>query len=224
MSDDFVNQLTLNFLISKNQLQKLNKKVSETSDMKKIKEINEKKERIKKLFDDLLVCCPPEDLLYEVKLAFDNFVDKSIYYFKAHDNSLVLENERSSNDYIKDDIDYEREERAIENGNYREQNNTDLSEDDNNDDDETEEEMGVHESDILLEEAEIVREVVNHNPVIVNKKYNKHSSSIGVDDIQKLPLDWFQNARQDYKKNQIIPRKKEPTIYGNQNTDIKKKI
>ena len=53
---------------------------------------------------------------------------------------------------------------------------------------------------------------MQHNPVTVHKKYNRKTNSNGVDDIQKLPLDWFQHARQDYKKNKIIPRKKEPTI------------
>jgi len=50
--------------------------------------------------------------------------------------------------------------------------------------------------------------------------------SKGVDDIQKLPLDWFQNIRQNYKKNQIIPMKKEQNIIFTETTfrDIKKKI
>jgi hypothetical protein len=33
--------------------------------------------------------------------------------------------------------------------------------------------------------------------------------SNGVEDIHKLPLDWFNTTRQNYKQNQIIPRKKE---------------
>ena len=94
MSDDLVNQLTLNFLISKNQLQKLNKKVKDNSDQIKVKEIQKYRKRIIALFNNLLDCQPPDDLLFEVKLACDSFIDKSIYYFKAHDNSIQLENER----------------------------------------------------------------------------------------------------------------------------------
>jgi hypothetical protein len=105
MSDDLVNQLTLNFLISKQQLQKLNKKTKETAEQQKIKEIQEYKDRIKLLFNDLLVYQPPEDLLFEVKVAFENFIEKSIYYLKAHDNSEALEIERSEE--IHDDIDFE---------------------------------------------------------------------------------------------------------------------
>ncbi len=31
-------------------------------------------DRIQKLFQDLLVCNPPEDLLYDVKSSFDAFI------------------------------------------------------------------------------------------------------------------------------------------------------
>ena len=122
MSDDLINQLTLNFLISKQQLQKLNKKTKETADQTKLREIEEYNDRIKKLFSDLLVCQPPDDLLFEVKNTFDNFIEKAIYYFKAHDNSEALEIERTTNKTreIYEDIDYEKQEKAIENGNYKE--------------------------------------------------------------------------------------------------------
>ena len=129
MSDDLINQLTLNFLISKNQLQKLNKKVKETSDQIKIREIQEYNCRITTLFNDLLVYQPPDDLLFEVKIAFDNFIDKSIYYFRAHDNNEKLEIKRTTNinnDEILEDFDYEKEEREIEKGNYDKQTNGNL--------------------------------------------------------------------------------------------------
>ena len=121
MTDDLVNQLTLNFLISKQQLQKLNKKTKEVSCKRKIIEIQEYSNRIRTLFADLLVCEPPEDLLFEVKSAFDNFIEKSIYYFKAHDNTENLEKDR--NGEIHDDIDFEKDEREIEKGNYKELSN-----------------------------------------------------------------------------------------------------
>ena len=192
MSNDLVNQLTLNFLISKAQLQKLNKKAKETSDQKRLREIQEYNDRIKNLFCDLLVCQAPDDLLFEVKNTFDNFIDKAIYYFKAHDNNNDLEMERSVND-IKEDIDYEKEAREIENGNY------------------------------LEEGQELEEDKTIHNPVIVKSKYNI-TNSIGVSDIQKLPLNWFENVQQNYKKNQIIPRKKEQIIADSQFSDVKKKI
>ena len=51
-------------------------------------------------------------------------------------------------------------------------------------------------------------------------KYSKYKVSNGVEDIHKLPLDWFNTTRQNYKINQIIPRKKEIII---DNTSIEKK-
>lgn len=250
MSDDLVNQLTLNFLISKQQLQKLNKKVKETSVQTKIRETKEYSERIKILFNDLLVYQPPDDLLYDVKIAFENFINKSIYYFKAHDNSENLENERSQ--IIHEDIDYDKEERNIVNGNYKEQSNDSYDEDiedgynnddeneeqyndynnnDNNDNENENEVENNHENNDENdnENENDYEEITNnkyiqHNPIIVKSKYKIQSASVGVDDIQKLPLDWFQNVRQNYKKNQIIPRKKEATIEETCFRDVKKKI
>jgi len=235
MSDDLVNQLTLNFLISKNQLQKLNKKVKETSDQRRLREMQEYNERIKQLFCDLLVCQAPDDLLFEVKNTFDNFIEKSIYYFRAHDNNKKLEIERNTNlkDDIQEDIDYEREEREIEKGNYDENDEENDEENDDENDEENYENDDENENDDEKENDVDDKEQSNslqtnnpilHEPVIVKSKYKKPSTSVGVDDIQKLPVDWFQNVRQNYKKNQIIPRKKEPTIVEQPLKNVKKKI
>ena len=221
MSEELVNQLTLNFLISKNQLQKLNKKVNENikNNRKTDKEIYN--DRIKKLFNDLLVDQSPNDLLQEVKTGFDFFVDKCIYYFKALDNNELLEKERTS-DYpsdniIHDDIDYEKEERAIERGDYQEKDEDDddedikdeeEDEDEEDDKDDKEEENDEKEDDDKDDELKVQYVTKVQHPVIVKHKYNKKNNSVGVDDIQKLPLDWFQKVRETYKKNQIIPRKK----------------
>ena len=197
MSDDLVNQLTLNFLISKNQLQKLNQKSKELSDQDKIKEKQIYINRIKQLFDDLLVNQPPDDLIFDVKNAFDKFIDRAIYYFKAHDNSNALEFERTTDIY--EDIDFEREEKAIENGNYTERSNED-------DLGQEEEDLGQEEDDLGQEEEDLEQE--EQHPVIVTSKYRTPTHSIGVEDIQKLPVDWFQHVRKKYIKNNIIPRTK----------------
>ena len=234
MSEDLVNQLTLNFLISKNQLQKLNKKVKETTDQTKIREIQEYSDRIKTLFNNLLVCQPPDDLLFEVKNAFDTFIDKSIYYFRAHDNNEALELERTNNairDEIHEDIDYEREEREIEKGNYQERSDfeeDELESEEEDDDENVEEVEEDDELDTNIQELsqpyQIKAKNIVSDHIVVKSKYNKTTNSVGVDDIQKLPLDWFQNVRQNYKKNQIIPRKKEPSIVEANFRDLKKKI
>ena len=233
MSDDLVNQLTLNFLISKNQLQKLNKKVKDNSDQIKVKEIQKYRKRIIALFNNLLDCQPPDDLLFEVKLACDSFIDKSIYYFKAHDNSIQLENERLNEDIIHDDIDFEKEdndkepkftkeeELEEEEAGYEEEEAGYEEEDGEEEDDEEEDdEEEEHEEKKQDEETS----TYNNNNVIVKNKYANSSHSIGVDDIQKLPLNWFQNVRQNYKQNHIIPRKKEVTISEQAFRDVKKKI
>lgn len=179
MSEELVNQLTLNFLISKSQLNKLNKKIKETSDERKIEELNKYRDKIQALFNQLLVLEHPNDLLFDVKNAFDLFVEKSIYYFKSKENE---DDEKEEKQDIKEDIDFEKEINDIDNGNYEEQK------------DDLEEEQ---EDDLEEEQVTIVRE----------KKKRIYSNS--VDDIQKLPLNWFENVRRDYQKNKIIPRKKE---------------
>ena len=118
MSEDLVNQLTLSFLISKKQLQKLNKRLKETTETTRMTDKELYNERIIKLFNDLLVDNPPTNLLQEVKTGFDFFLDKCIYYFKASDNNELLEKERTnindehSHDIIHDDIDYDKKVKA----------------------------------------------------------------------------------------------------------------
>lgn len=192
MSEDIVNQLTLNFLISKTQRHKLNKKVKENANSL----IPDKElygQRLTQLFNDLLVNKPPEMLSEDVKIGFDFFIGKCINYFKAFDNNDLLEKERScecsSNNIICDDIEVEIKTLAIENGNYELGEDTEDNEDYNYTD-------------------HIDTTIEQHCPVTVKKKYKQHTTSVGVDNIQKLPLDWFQNVRENYKKNKIIPRRK----------------
>jgi hypothetical protein len=255
MSEDFVNQLTLNFLISKHQLQKLNKKVKENADTSRKTDKELYGQRITKLFNDLLVNEPPDTLLQEVQIGFDLFMDKCIYYFKAVDNNDLFEKARTddypSDNIIHDDIDYEKEGNSIERGNYKEED----SEEESEDGDSKEEDRGVRGFPVKEEDSEdgdsedgdseelkggikpvkeelkggikpVVEELngdIRGLPVVKHKLYKKNTS-VGVDDIQKLPLDWFQNVKENYKKNQIIPRKKYITFEEQPFRDQKKKI
>jgi hypothetical protein len=216
MSNDLVDQFTLDCLVSRPQLQKLNQRLKETKDKTKLNEIEKWKDRIENLFKDLLVNNPPDDILFEVKSAFDNFIDKSIYYFKAHDNCINLEKERE--DYIiKDDIDYDKEERMIEQGNYVEQSfEADYKADYKSDNEAIEDadNEAIEEADdeaIEEDDDEAIEENTTNicSPVIVKKKIYKKNYSKGVEDIHNLPFNWFQNVRDKYKQNKIIPRKKE---------------
>jgi len=250
MSEDFVNQLTLNFLISKHQLQKLNKKVKENADTSRKTDKELYGQRITKLFNDLLVNEPPDTLLQEVQIGFDLFMDKCIYYFKAVDNNDLFEKARTddypSDNIIHDDIDYEKEENSIERGNYKEDGSEKGSEDGDSEEDsedgDSEELHGGVRGFPVVEESEEgeseelhggVRGLGAQNPVedggirglpVVKHKLYKKNTSVGVDDIQKLPLDWFQNVKENYKKNQIIPRKKYITFEEQPFRDQKKKI
>ena len=248
MSEDFVNQLTLNFLISKHQLQKLNKKVKENADTSRKTDKEQYGQRITKLFNDLLVNEPPDTLLQDVQIGFDLFMDKCIYYFKAVDNNNLFEKARiddyPSYNFIHDDIDYEKEGNSIERGNYKE---NDSEEEDSEDGDSEDGDSGVRglgAQNPVKEDSEYrgVRGLGAQNPVkedegikpvenggirdlpVVKHKLYKKNMSVGVDDIQKLPLDWFQNVKETYKKNQIIPRKKYITFEEQAFRDPKKKI
>ena len=55
----------------------------------------------------------------------------------------------------------------------------------------------------------------------LNTNYSKKTVSNGVEDIHKLPLDWFNSTRQNYKINQIIPRKKEIIIDNSSSKNCK---
>ena len=246
MSEDFVNQLTLNFLISKHQLQKLNKKVKENADTSRKTDKELYGQRITKLFNDLLVNEPPDTLLQDVQIGFDLFMDKCIYYLKAVDNNDLFEKARTddypSDNIIHDDIDYEKEGNSIERGNYKEEDLKwgvrgfpvkEEEEDGSEEEDSEEEEDGgvnpVVKGSIkpVKEDGGVLNPVENGGirglPVVKHKLYKKNTS-VGVDDIQKLPLDWFQNVKENYKKNQIIPRKKYITFEEQPFRDPKKKI
>ena len=193
--NNYINQLTLNFLISKHQLDKLNKMKQKDCDVKPIYD----KEKISELFNKLLNNNAPDDLLEDVKTCFDAFIEKSIYYLEIHDKNECIQNER--NDLLEEgeDIDDDDEDDKEE-------------EDDGEDEDEDEEE-----EDEDVNEEYFVEEVPSAKSFTrVSTKYNL---SNGVEDIHKLPLDWFNTTRQNYKINQIIHRKKEISFT---NSNIKK--
>lgn len=96
MAEDFVNNITLNYLISKTQLQKLNKKMKQTKEeaMKTDRELY--KEQIVSLFTELLENDRDSvSVLEEVKNGFDYFVEKTIYHLKMQEIAEEREKENS---------------------------------------------------------------------------------------------------------------------------------
>jgi hypothetical protein len=201
MSEEIVNQITLSYLISKNQLQKLNKKLNENTENNRKTDIVIHKDKIKTLFTELLEESEPEGLIQEVKNGFDFFIDKCIYYFKTVES---CNNESSiSNDK-----------------NFQE----DVDEDEEGEDDDKDEEEGEGDEEGEEEEGDCDEEDLEEDIYVKPKYYKKPAISEGVENIQQLPLNWFQNIRQDYKKNKIIPRKREIIIADNSFSFEKKKI
>jgi hypothetical protein len=182
MSDDFLNQITLNYLISKNQLQKLNKKIKQNSEELLTSEKEIYGNRLVELFKQLLNSDFPNDLSSDVHVSFDNFLERSIYYFKMHDNNENLEKERNTEEFVEKYV-----------GEKVKDEENDL-------------EYELEDEDVIEDDKKNVEP-----PVIkVKQKFKRNAFvSNGVEDIQKLPLNWFSKVRQEYKQNQIIPRNKD---------------
>ena len=92
MSQAFVDQVTLDCLLNKSMF---NAHVKN----KKAHSINKEerkfyKKRIYNLFKEMLINkSEPDDLLPDVKYAYDNFINASINYFKTIDNNDLLQEE-----------------------------------------------------------------------------------------------------------------------------------
>ena len=91
MSDDLVNQLTLNFLISKNQLEKLNKKNKDDAKIKLNSEYLVQRDRIKILFEQLLFNNEPDDIRMDVTSIINLWVSGSL-----PNNGFVLHHHTSA--------------------------------------------------------------------------------------------------------------------------------
>lgn len=205
MSDDLVNQITLNFLISKQQLQKLNKKIKQKEEDKMKTDMEIYKDKIVELFNQLLDEKIPSDLLEDVKHSYTYFVEKSIYYLKMK--------ESSNTEFI------EADKEDLEENNDKESEEDEEDQEEDEEDEEEEDLESEEDLDEEIEENEIVtKELTNtfktQSTAIKKTVYNKfaNTKSKGVDDIQQLPLDWFSKVRQTYKQNQIIPRHKDTEV------------
>ena len=100
MSDDLVNQITLNFLISKQQLQKLNKKIKQKEEDKMKTDMEIYKDKFVELFLKMTNNELPSDLLEDVNHSYNYFVEKAIYYLKMKESSST---EASANEIVESD-------------------------------------------------------------------------------------------------------------------------
>jgi hypothetical protein len=91
MSEAFVNQVTLDCLLNKEMFSKHVKN-------QKIKSLNKQerkfyKKRIFNLFKEILTGNQPNDLLPDVKYAYENFVNSCVNFFKTIDNNDLNQEE-----------------------------------------------------------------------------------------------------------------------------------
>jgi hypothetical protein len=155
----------------------------------------------------------PNDMLNNVKKAFENFIKKSIYYFQVQDSITEnnLENLEKDLSMLVEDVEVEdvEVEEAQEYLDMEKKNkmsplsilekNTSILEKNMSIlekkvfEDELEEDVkDVEEEDVEVEEDNL--DMDKKEPIIVKKKY-KVTNSQGVENIQQLPLNWFQRIR-----------------------------
>jgi len=91
MSDAFVNQVTLDCLLNKqmygNYLRSKEVKQQNKEDIKFYRK------RACNLFKEMINRNDPEDLLPDVKYAYDNFINSTIHYFKTIDRNDIIQSE-----------------------------------------------------------------------------------------------------------------------------------
>jgi|688.fasta_scaffold96228_2 hypothetical protein len=206
----YVNQITLNFLISKSQLHKLNKLKQKDVSL----EPTYDKDRIHNLFNQLLNNDKPNDLLEDVKDCFDAFIEKSIYYLEIHDKNESIQKERRNDEECNQIIDQDEDKDE-----YEDQDEDQYQDEDQDNNSNSNSNSNDHDDDDEPDEKPL--EEYFEEPIKnITAKYPKKSVSNGVEDIHKLPLDWFNTTRQNYKKNQILPRKKEIIIENSSSKKI----
>ena len=91
MSSAYINQVTLDCLLNKEMF-------SNHVRNQKSKQLNKEdckfyRKRIFNLFKKIITDQTPEDLLPDVKYAYDNFLNSAIHYFKTIDNNDLIQTE-----------------------------------------------------------------------------------------------------------------------------------
>ena len=212
MSDDLVNQITLNFLISKQQLQKLNKKIKQKEEDKMKTDMEIYKEQFVELFNKMVNDDFPDDLLEDVKHSYTYFVEKSIYYLKmrSNTNNTSNTNEKSEQESSDNERSEEEESSANEESSDNEISEEEINSNERSEDEELiEEEINANDEEDLSASNNKYKIKPQPQSTTIYKKVKKNTTSKGVDNIEQLPLDWFTKVRQTQKQHNIIPRKKD---------------
>ena len=105
MSQAYVNQLTINCLVNKDMINKhVNQKQLKKEQREEIKFY---RKRTYNLFKELINGSPPDNLLPDVKYAYDNFVNATVHYFKTIDNNDIIQAEYADLDKLNESITYD---------------------------------------------------------------------------------------------------------------------
>jgi len=105
MSQAYVNQLTINCLVNKDMINKhVNQKQLKKEQREEIKFY---RKRTYNLFKELINGSPPDNLLPDVKYAYDNFVNATVHYFKTIDNNDIIQAEYADLDKFNESITYD---------------------------------------------------------------------------------------------------------------------
>jgi len=101
MSESLINQITLDCLLNKKMY---NSQIKNN----KIKQINHEerkfyRKRIYNLFKDMISENSPDNLLLDVKYAYENYMNATINYFKIIDNNDIIQGDHDSetNEYLE---------------------------------------------------------------------------------------------------------------------------
>lgn len=91
MSQTFVDQVTLDLLLNKQMY-------TDHVENKKISQINKEerkfyKKRIFQLFKDIITNSEPDELPFDVKYTYNNFINACIHYLKTKDNHDIIQSE-----------------------------------------------------------------------------------------------------------------------------------
>ena len=212
MSEDLVNQLTLNFLISKTQLNRLNKRMKDSKE--ESDKLNDKyfyRTRIETLFQGLFNGEKPHDLLQDVETGFNFFIEKAVYYFKVHDKNLDLEKERQSNNSESEQSEQSNNLNEDTEDYYNDDKPDYFSEENSDVGNETEDEES---KEIINNQFNLINSIktqTNTNTNSINNVNRLKKNTIiseGVDNIDDLNYNWFESAQRNVKKHNIIPRTK----------------
>lgn len=109
MSESLINQITLDCLLNKKMY---NNQIKNN----KTKQINHEerkfyRKRIYNLFKDMISENSPDNLLLDVKYAYENYINATINYFKIIDSNDIIQGEHDSetNEYLETNGHFEKD-------------------------------------------------------------------------------------------------------------------